>query len=323
MSRTRIVQIIVACLVVGAVHVVLVHWYREVVMNDGIAERTLRQFREIETPVNTLALGDSHVKWGIQPKILAGSFNFAMPGERYVETFYRLRSLLEQGLPVQTVVLGADPHVLAERPNRPIALAQYYSWFVDYPAQGWRRGELLPYVTRWLTGRYAPYAGKRANVLRFLATGEVPELPWFAWVSMDRGAMRSAGTLTDRTKSARTELALDRLRVHFPTHRTDAEAEDHLRRILELCRERGIRVVLVKFPLSDTYRNALMGYLDLPEFDRSVAKAVVDYENARILDLRDRFRGRAGLFADVDHVNARGADIISRIVKDELDQRRY
>ena len=69
----------------------LVHWYREVVMNDGIAERTLRQFREIETPVNTLALGDSHVKWGIQPKILAGSFNFAMPGERYVETFYRLQ----------------------------------------------------------------------------------------------------------------------------------------------------------------------------------------------------------------------------------------
>ena len=145
MRRPRILHVLFALLAVGFAHFALVHWYREVVMRDGVPERTLRQFDALDpASIHTLALGDSHVKRGIQPRALEGSFNFALPGERYPEMFYRLQSLLAAGLPVDTVVLQAEPHLVAERPEPHGAFAHYYAGFVDYPKLGWERGEPLP-----------------------------------------------------------------------------------------------------------------------------------------------------------------------------------
>ena len=127
MRRSRILPILFLLVVFGLVHFALSHWYREVVMRDGVPERTLRQFDAVDpASIHTLALGDSHVKRGIQPRALEGSFNFALPGERYPEMLYRLQSLLAAGLSVDTVVLQAEPHLVAERPDPHRAFAHYY-----------------------------------------------------------------------------------------------------------------------------------------------------------------------------------------------------
>jgi len=321
MRRSRILPILFLLVVFGLVHFALSHWYREVVMRDGVPERTLRQFDAVDpASIHTLALGDSHVKRGIQPRALEGSFNFALPGERYPEMLYRLQSLLAAGLSVDTVVLQAEPHLVAERPDPHRAFAHYYAGFVDYPKLGWERGEPLPYLARWLTGRYAPYAGQRGNVLRFLDTGAVPELPWTLYVPMEGGALRGQQVLKARSTSELEKLATDRVRVHFPASPTDPEAFSDLRKLLEFCHQRGIRVLLVQFPTTDAYRAALAKVVDVSDFDARVNELAAEFDNVRVLDLRDRFSGPSNLhlFGDVDHLSSEGADRTSIRVGREL-----
>ncbi len=305
---------LIACLAVAVVHFGLDAFYRDVVNANGIAERTDRQFAAMRDEVDVLALGDSHVKWGIDAS-LPGAFNYALPGESHVQSYYRLRSLLdERGDAIRAVVLSADPHTLARHPDD--QFRHYYAGFVD-PFElaavdgGWfeRLGEAL-------RGRFAPYVGQRANLVAYLETGRPPEARWLDQVEMQAGALASERRITEYSPEGRRAKARQRIRFHFgPAPAVDATRLHYLEQILRLCEERGVRALFVRFPLSVAYLEALG---DARAFDAAIAERVEASPAAELLDARLMFAGDPSVFADVDHLNAEGARRLTRRVAAKL-----
>ncbi|MBW2266950.1 MAG: hypothetical protein JRH16_00140 [Deltaproteobacteria bacterium] len=313
--QRRHLHILITCVVVAAVHVALVHWYRHGVMGYGIAERTLQQFESLREQVDIVALGDSHVKWGIEAEAIPGAFNFALPGESYVQSYYRLRSLLDdEGQVLRAVVLPADPHSLARHSDH--QFRHYYAAFVDPFELGRVDGEMLHRVIESLRGRLAPYAGQRANLLAYLETGRPPEVRWLDEVPMHAGSLASDRLVTAFSPAGRRAKAQERMGYHFgQAPGLDPTLGYYLGKLLSLCAERGIRVLLVRFPLGDAYLEALP---DPAASDAMIARMVDASENAELLDARRVFANRPQLFADVDHLNREGAALLSRRVARRL-----
>ena len=95
----------------------------------------------------------------------------------------------------------------------------------------------------------------------------------------------------------------------------DPTLEYYLGRILALCDEREIQVLLVRFPLGDAYLQAMP---DPGASDALIARAVDASRNAELLDARHAYSGRPRLFADVDHLNREGASLLSRRIARQL-----
>ena len=303
-------------LVVAALHFSLVAWYQNVVMANGVAERTLRQFDAKRDRVRVVALGDSHVKWGIAADVIPGGFNFALPGETYALSFYRLQSLLdEEGLALRFIILAADPHSLEPKRGPDQPFLHYYAGFADLYAIGRAEGTPLFGWVDGLRGRFAPYVAQRSNVLAFLATGEPPEARWLASVPMQAGSLSSDAMMMRFSAAGRRAKAEERVGFHFGTTPSiDATLAEYLDRILSLCDTRGVRALLVRFPLSGEYLRALNAKVDLSRVDTRIQGSVARFGSAELLDARRAFAGAPELFADVDHLNREGARRLSRLI---------
>lgn len=311
-------QLSIACLIVACVHLALSAYYRDVVMGNGIAERTQRQYDAMDAPVRLLALGDSHMKWGFRAAQIDGAFNFALPGESLVQSYYRLESLLEAGAAedLRAVVLQADPHTLSRRPDD--QFLHYYARFVDPLELARVDGAWLETLGGNLRGRYVPYAGQRANLMDYVATGRPPEVRWLDQLTLRAGGLVSEESVTRYAREGRRAVAEQRIRYHFGRQRAvDPTLLHYLERILALCEARGLRALFVRFPLHDSYLEALG---DAGEFDRALRVRIEASPAAETLDLRHAFRGDDAPFSDVDHLNATGAARLTRFVARWFDR---
>lgn len=320
----RALQLGVAVLLLACVHFALSAWYRGAVMAGGVAERTLAQFEAMRDRVAVVGLGDSHVKWGLAADEIPDAFNFAIPGESYALSFYRLQSLLDdEGLALRAVVLAADPHSLERkrRPDQPFL--HYYAGFADLHAIGRSEGAPLFGWVEGLRGRFAPYVAQRANLLAFLETGEPPEVRWLAQVPMSAGALASDNKMTRFSRAGRRAKAAERVRFHFGEQPAiDATLVEYLDRILALCEERGVLALFVRFPLSDAYLESLAAHFDPAPVDAHIEARVARAPAAELLDARNAFHQQPAMFADVDHLNRNGAAALARLIARRVADRR-
>ncbi len=313
--------LIAALLVLNAL---IGHWYVNVVMKGSIPALTYLQFEPEAARVDTLVLGDSHAKLGLRTSILENAFNLAVPGQLYTETYYTLASQLERSdTEIRYVVIGADPTSFAEERLDEWPYLHHYANYVNYVEIGRKRGRPFEYAIRQQLGHFAPYVGRRNFMLSHLGRGEIRGVHLDGNSRMERGALLSDETLTPLSKQVRARRAKRRADLHFgdgaPFHPL---LFDYFRRIIALCADHDIEVLVVKFPLTPDYVTAASRHIDLAEFDRELDALIAPYANAHLLDARSWFKGDPSLFRDSDHLNAKGASKLSRTIRRELSELR-
>ncbi len=311
--RNEWTKVAAATVVILAVNALLANWYTETVMRESIAVRTETQFHENRDGLETLILGDSHSKWDVDARRLNAAFNGALPAQSYMEAYYLLRSHIERGwIDPRFLIIGVDLHSFVKRPGSRWAFLHFYARHVDYLEEGWRRGEPLYFAMRQIQGRYAPYAGARANILHYLQSGRPLESEQLMDVAIRRGSLVRKAGFDAIAKAERTAAARLRAAMHLRRRESfDPRNVDDFGRLLDLCHEKGIRVLLVKFPLTREYLDAADPLIDIDEHDRRLAELVDDRAGVAVLDVRSRFSDRAELFTDPDHLNSRGAKLLA------------
>jgi len=85
---------------------------------------------------------------------------------------------------------------------------------------------------------------------------------------------------------------------------------DYLNRIIRLCRDRHISVVLFNAPVHREYRDRIPAKV-IESFDRTKSELLNKYSNVRFVDYSD-FALPDDYYSDCDHVNWRGDDLVSR-----------
>jgi hypothetical protein len=304
----------------GAIHLALVAFHRDRVFGDGVSERTQAQYDAVRGGVHTLILGSSHAKWGIAADALEDAFNLSLGGQTAPESYYVLRSeLADPTVDLHTVILPADSVTFSDWQSGVFGYRHWYAPRVDYAAIGRRRGRPLLYAANGFLGEWAPYAGQRRQILSYLNTGISPQLAAHIGLAMNRGSFSSSDSWAKEPAEKRRATADERARLHFPEPGFDEVAGEYLRRTLELAREEGLRVLLVRFPLSMEYLLASRPFMESADVDAHLEEILADHPEVQVLDARLDYAGLPRLFVDPDHLNQRGARLLTRRVRRILD----
>lgn len=258
--------------------------------------------------LRTLVVGDSHAQ-GIHYAVLPDTLHIASPGESVIQTYYRVRRILERDPPrIERVVVSLGVHSLVGT-KWSIQEPQYWVKVVDYPElvrrapDPWARAEeaVLGHLSFVGLGVEIWRDGQRA--LRDWRKGRAPT----TW--QDRLA-RWDGPETTPSLDELTPEELERMTRRTVTAHTaygadfDPVIADHLERLLALCREHGIDALVVEMPVTPRYLEEIGRLVDVERHDRFVREAV-RRQGADLLDLRRAFDD-PGDFSDPEHLSPEG-----------------
>jgi hypothetical protein len=270
-----------------------------------------KEFSQCRGQIETLAMGDSHMVTGFDPRFFSGSFNFAEYGETYVFNYYKLKHILEKNPRIRTVLLPLDFHSFSSWRADKSLLDFYWVRYVNYLELGWLSWEPLEYLSKYIRGRFIPYLGEFAVLLGRPEQDEVsrrvprPEIV--------QGHVIKTGTYDKN----REEQAVRRVRLHLAHNQIfDDLLARYFRKILALCAARGKALVLIKFPVSEPYYRLASKRAAKAEVYRRADEMIKPYPNVRVLDFQKSFfcRDRV-LFDDPDHLNEAGAEILTLEIK--------
>ena len=91
-------------------------------------------------------------------------------------------------------------------------------------------------------------------------------------------------------------------------------------KIIALCREYKIHLILLRMPLTDEYLKYARRIVDYDKIDREVLEFTRrNCDDFRVFDFRNEFHGRQEYFFNADHINPDGVRIVSLKLKEALE----
>ncbi len=268
-----------------------------------------------------LIIGDSHSACSIDPAIFPRSGNIAEPSENYLYTYYKLRHFLRHNPDIEQVILSFSFHncarVFGERylfsPGYTGDSFPKYYMLLDREARRVLRSGTGSYLVSWLKFDLGlPVEISRSS---FVVKGGLG-LP------LRREDFPFSGGFYPSSRSQVTEEDIRQTldRHYFGEGEEYAGVSplmiDYLHRIAALCRERGIRLYLFNSPLWPEYRRRLPLAV-VEDFERIREGLQREYPEAIYLDYVD-FPLEQEYFGDVTHLNARGAERLSRVLAEGM-----
>lgn len=288
----------------------LIYLYGKMTASSILSRRDARFHETDKTGVEILVLGDSHAYAGITTDTFDGKLiKWVSPAESYHLNYYKLKYSLTRFKP-NVLILPLDLHSFSYTRYR---INQDYYWvkYVDYFEIGAAAGKRSLYTGKYIHGKFFPYIGA-GNIIN----------DW---------AMKNIFKVKKKGMRLRQELnGKSRLTKAFARIRARAQLKSknyfykplvvYFKKILDLCRENGITVLLVKYPVSREYYQYASTFISIRYFNYHVKNVLKDYDNYFILDFRKIFFDREEFLRDVDHVNEKGNERISRRIAKFLEK---
>ena len=277
-----------------------------------------RQFHEQEKNIDILAMGDSHMATGFDPRVFKDkkAFNFALYGENYIYNYYKLKYILERNPHIRTILLPIDLHSFSSwRADR---FLHHFYWvkYINYWEIGRYKGELLKFVSMYINGRFFPYKGEFETMFAL-----PPQKSRDRKVKMP-DIFQGFVIKTETFRFNRQKQARQRVRLHFGKHRYyDQELAYYFKKILALCAEKEVHLVLVKFPVSKIYFRLVSEKVPVKALYEKVQSMIAPYGNISVFDYQDYFfKDDVSVFDDPDHLNHVGARLFSEEIRRRIKE---
>jgi|GEM_PF-6459018 len=268
---------------------------------------------EIPAGTRIVFLGDSHVVDSLDPGRIGGAFNFASDGESYIHNFYKLRWLVERVPSLRAVVLPVDVHSFSSyRANR-MPVTPEWARYVDYLEIGRLRGQWPHFARELLALRLF---GFRGEYRRFWQQGLLRRSRPPA-ADIDRGFKPRAGFFIKKGRSERGRRRARRQLQGVELFSTDMVL--YFNRILGLARERGLQVVLVRFPVTPEYLREAGTLVAVDDFYARVRRLAGP--GVPFIDRHQALQRPPGrFFRDAQHLNLDGAERFSDLIRSDLER---
>ena len=264
-------------------------------------------------------LGDSRSLCHVNPHIIGDDcINLAALWEGYAITYYKLRDILDQSpQQLRTVVLPVDRHSFSasrESQHRDRYWAPHADMLDITLASGHPLRNLVGYIKNSLFA----YANLPTQLDRFIRPGE---LEWPLRARTEKGYLplrtqNFSALAPEQRKEAAKRMAGTVVGPDTPWWCDEMGL--HLRRILGLCRDRGIQVVLVRYPITPEFDAALNQHIPAADYQRKVDQILAEFPGTPLLDYTRLYLDRPDLFSDPGHLNDTGATAFSERLRQDL-----
>jgi hypothetical protein len=275
-----------------------------------------QQFEAHTDTIKYLMLGNSHNR--VNPAILGNGFCYIMPKEIYTQTYYKLKYILEKtNKRPENIILSIDPVNFSPRAEHELSFDGYWRKYLDYTELASESHD-PGYLLNWFSGNFFSYVGNYRYVLMSMQ---------FLNADLSRikdGYIPARDYLNFAKQPDRESLGFGIATVYLSSYSKKSTLGDtrYYLRILELCKQYKIHLILIRMPLTDEYLKYARNLVDLDKIDREIIDVTRKYsDDFRVFDFRNEFHGKPEYFFNADHVNPTGVSIISNKMKQELENK--
>ncbi len=262
--------------------------------------------------------GDSHTQDAVNPDYIKNSFNFGFPSENFVEIYYKLKRIIEEDdILIKSIVLEIDWHIFSDKRAQEHGLFKeipFYLRFVSLFDMAELKQKSLFNI--FIQG-YFPFLGNGEKMVRYFLQDRSNLTPIYL------GWAEKIGDFS--LYKNKKKVALERVNYFFDDGiaKINEQVFDYFLKSIQLAKENGINVVVIKYPLSKEYDDAIsnIGIKDIEKdyyskiFNGIESKLGKDYS---LLDYYDVFFDHSEYFSNSDHLNKIGASKLSNMISEAL-----
>ena len=266
-----------------------------------------------------LILGDSRSLTGIDPKIISDrAQSIGLTGGTSITTYYALKHYLEMYPAPRTIILSISPLLFEQHP-------EFYSRAVKYRLL--TTGDAIEVLKRAHELKDFPFEMTPANGNYYweLFLYKSNYLLYYKSEILAGGFYRMWHTNHEIYATLEKNAGFWGPSFSAPSHGLNIEAhrtefvrspllKDYFEKILDLCREKRIRVFFQAAPMNETSFKALkpayvLGYRDFMSGIRQKYRDSDIEMNFELFSYPDEY------FGDPSHLNVKGAELFSELVK--------
>ncbi|MCA9489102.1 MAG: hypothetical protein KC621_04250 [Myxococcales bacterium] len=287
--KRALLFVVVGLLIHAAISVAFVRW----VCADHDVRRMDAKWLHGPIDAQLMIAGDSHARFAVEAPLLGRAMNVAVPGEHYAKSEFRVPWLLDHGSRgCGAVLLPYDAASFSSFKTDSFEPEAVWGRYVDYLELARRRREPLLYGGKWLKANAAPYVGELGILLQWATSSRHfrdPTDPTGAWTTRDvEGGEQAAKRHFEGSEPWDPAMVLS------------------LRHLVEDLRSRGIRVVLVRFPVTGPYARVSRALGGDPKLRDDLYEELRRGGGVDQLDYESLYFREPRMFGDGDHLSVTG-----------------
>jgi len=246
---------------------------------------------------NIFLVSDSHGAYIAESPSKNQIFNFSNTSENYLDMFLKVQYLTSILSENDTILLSIDNHNLSSyrngfgRVKENIIYANDFSMIEESAIQP---SFYFKKITQYLPLIELNY---NKSILKFIKH-QVFE-------------SKNITTFSKLSNSEKEIACNKRYKQQFENHTPSVQQKDYLNKIIQLCKEKNITLIGVRFPIS-------VDYWKLIENEDFKIKEIWLSHDLKIVDLHHLFFDNNEFFYDVDHLNIKGGELFSKAIIDNL-----
>ena len=263
--------------------------------------------------ISCLFLGDSYFMAGIDPHEIQGSFNFGYYHNSITNIFYLLKDLAnEKKLKIGHLIIQMDPQTFNSKRADIFQYNYFHVNYLDFWEIGNRKNKRAMYAGHFIQGKLFKNAGRYSELFNaaFSKKQRIPAprfrgyAPWLTDFSLAKNPQ---------------EISRKRAEIMFKgTQSFDPGLAYYFREVLDFCKENGIKISLVKMPVSKPFfvESGLLMTQWSPYKD---FQPVLDqYPEVKVYDYKGLFFDHPEYFSDTEHLNEAGACLFSELLSKSI-----
>lgn len=283
-------------------------------VHNALNEKMDEQFAEYSDTLKYLALGNSHNC--INTHILKQCFNYGSPSENYIQSYYKLKDILEHtGKKPEYLLLQADVSSFGPKTSERLEYNSYWIKYIDYLELA-RVKESRTILTKWLEGKFFSYVGNYKDIqLSILYRIKMKEVTMHNGYRPHRD-FRNFADNSNKMKEAQSKANIILSKEVY----LDRAVYVYFEKILQLCQKHDVKVVLIKYPMTKEFNEAEATMVPIDKLYTEIETTASLYDvYLGMFDYHALYEDNPDYFFDPDHLNIKGSDLLTQKLVEDLE----
>ena len=291
--------------------------YINTIMNEKSLTKAQNQFSNLNKDnLISVAFGDSHVACGINPHFINNSFNYGSSAESYEQTYYKVKYMINNFPNVEYYILPIDYSSFLYYTRDKYSNIWYWSKFMSYNELNLATNKSL--ISLIILNNF-PLIGTGNEIASFISSSIGIEYNEKTIIDLGWQSQQIHSSFNSFDLSHRTRVARERVRNQFINYFITKEGLiDSFYNIIDLLEKNNKTIILIKYPITREYYQAIKDANITSEFYSEFYNLTLKHSKIHIFDYQENYLDNQELFADSDHIDYLGAEVLSKKINEDL-----